>query len=699
MLTRLFKNFAHVDNLTLAFRRLKFSAALDYKSYYDNNLVSFQANLPQNIKLLSKEILTGYQPSDSFKVFQIKSSGIQRPITVLGIRDLIVYQAIANIIADRVRNKLKKHYHSKTFGNILNNEGSWNFFDKWNTGYDSFNEEQVNNWKAGKQWFAEFDLTAFYDSIGHDVLRQVLENEFCFKDEDVLGLLIRCLTLWTKTDAKYSHDHGIPQGPEASSLFAECVLSYFDKYFALKEVKYLRYVDDIRLQASSEYLLRRGLVKLDYLAKDIGVFPQSQKINVIKITKSGYFKKIALSNIPVAEARMLNKTNKTFKRIKRKFYSSINTKKNEINNTTTFKFTLNRLPPSDEVMIICLKLFPKYPSLSYPFWAHLSQYEKRIKVINFCIKQLKMNPIYDYMNARLWDIINSICSNIQRDKYAKEARISLVRAKRMNWYDSYNSLIIFLSSTDYNKKLFLYYKKENNSFIRKTFLLSITQHLPEFQRNEIVNMEICSKNADIALLAATIMVLENIKKVVATKDVNQYAQNVLKRFGVIKQIKSTLTTVSVIMRERYSQNQSYNWEKIYGKRATFRLSQLISFADSYYDTDYSAWVACMNSFTQYLLKILHEKKIINVDPKKIKLGAKIQEIGKYIYNSDLKINLPNTYKAFLMLNESRKHVPHTHPLALSSKKIVNAKKVTKRERNHLTNNLKVSFAEIIKMVN
>ena len=63
------------------------------------------------------------------------------------------------------------------------------------------------------------------------------------------------------------------------------VLSHFDE---LKiggiEFRYFRYVDDIRLFAKKEHDLRRLLVSLDLLSKDVGLFPQSGKIGIHRIT-------------------------------------------------------------------------------------------------------------------------------------------------------------------------------------------------------------------------------------------------------------------------------------------------------------------------------------------------------------------------------------------------------------------------------
>ena len=91
------------------------------------------------------------------------------------------------------------------------------------------------------------------------------------------------LEKWTATEREIYHNHGIPQGPLPSGLVSEVVLSHFDS-LKVKGIKfrYFRYVDDIRLFAQTKRDLRRLLVELNLLSKDIGLFPQSAKIDITK---------------------------------------------------------------------------------------------------------------------------------------------------------------------------------------------------------------------------------------------------------------------------------------------------------------------------------------------------------------------------------------------------------------------------------
>jgi len=134
------------------------------------------------------------------------------------------------------------------------------------------NQATRDAFKRGLVYAASFDLTACYDSLDHAVLCHFLkqlgiEQEFC-------DFLSNCLSRWTANDRRIYQHHGIPQGPLGSGLLAEVVLRHFDQHYGPKaNLVYLRYVDDIRLFATKEIELRRMLIRLDRLSKDIGLLP------------------------------------------------------------------------------------------------------------------------------------------------------------------------------------------------------------------------------------------------------------------------------------------------------------------------------------------------------------------------------------------------------------------------------------------
>lgn len=211
-----------------------------------------------------------------------KRSGVLRPYTLLSVEDQIVYQAFVNLVAEKLFPKVRSRYLVETFGHLYAGKSSIWFYRKWSDGYSKFNEAAREAFNRGLIFSASFDLTAYYDSLDHRVLKHFLckiggSNAIC-------ATLTEFLSKWTATEHQIYHGHGIPQGPLSSGLLSEVVLQHFDQHYGAKaQLRYLRYVDDIRLFAKSENELRKMLVKLDMLSKDVGLFPQGSKIEIHEV--------------------------------------------------------------------------------------------------------------------------------------------------------------------------------------------------------------------------------------------------------------------------------------------------------------------------------------------------------------------------------------------------------------------------------
>jgi Reverse transcriptase (RNA-dependent DNA polymerase) len=252
------RSFLSLSNFELAFLRLVRSNKSDYKQYYRHIFPSYFIALTENLKILINEIHKGaYEPGKSTLVFHPKKSGVLRPLTLLPFRDLIVYQAIVNVVAAKMRSVQAKHASTRCFGAILDDNKSPFFYRNWRTTYAAFNDKVRASHAVGNIYVADFDLVACYELIDHGILRACISQRV--DSEELLDFLFnRCLPCWTTNAVERRLRHGIPQGPDASSFLAECVLFRFDS-IKFKNAEYFRYVDDIRLMARGEVPLRRAL--------------------------------------------------------------------------------------------------------------------------------------------------------------------------------------------------------------------------------------------------------------------------------------------------------------------------------------------------------------------------------------------------------------------------------------------------------
>ena len=166
------ENFLNVDNFILAYNRLKTYQRNYYKDIYMNDLHNFGLNLKTNIETLIDRIKNNiYEPSYASKIYIPKSDGTVRPITVLCFIDLLVYQAIMNVLADEFYDDFKYKVNKYVFGHVYNKtseEGDKIFFYvAWQKQWNKYNQLSMKYFKEGFKYKCEFDLASFYDTIDH----------------------------------------------------------------------------------------------------------------------------------------------------------------------------------------------------------------------------------------------------------------------------------------------------------------------------------------------------------------------------------------------------------------------------------------------------------------------------------------------------------------------------------------------------
>lgn len=256
---------------------------------------AFADDLDINCKNLSEKILTGqYKAHAGLKYYVPKSSKTQRTKTLLMVEDALVYQAIANRIAELSYSKVMEH-DNFVFGSVLNPEVAkgtalanekepvYFFFKFWKSLYQQFKDSIINAIEVDKvRYKFETDITGFFDSIPHYNLLLILSQEFEVEDE-ILDLLGECLNKWSGTKDSSTPGVGIPQGPLPSFLLANLLLYSLDTDMVGDGVKYYRYMDDIHIYGYSEEELLDVLVRIDNYTKGHGLSINSKKTSIISI--------------------------------------------------------------------------------------------------------------------------------------------------------------------------------------------------------------------------------------------------------------------------------------------------------------------------------------------------------------------------------------------------------------------------------
>lgn len=292
-MNKVFEEYFNVENLKLAYYRVICWPDRLVKDRF--GIHAFGVNLENNLKELSKKIISGnYNPQLGFKFYEPKSSGTQRTKTLLMIEDAMVYQAISNIIAQKVYPQLLEN-ENFVFGSVLSQNvqlGSeilkttnpnFFFFKFWKSLFGKFKESVIKAIEVDKATYKfETDITGFFDSIPHYNLLLTLSTEFGVEDE-ILDILSQCFNAWSGTKENSTPGVGIPQGPQPSFFFANLLLHPLDKQVISEAHKYYRYMDDIKIYGYSEEELLDILVQIDIYLKSHGLSINSKKTSIQKI--------------------------------------------------------------------------------------------------------------------------------------------------------------------------------------------------------------------------------------------------------------------------------------------------------------------------------------------------------------------------------------------------------------------------------
>lgn len=269
------------DNLKLAWERVRYCDRPDSRDWV--GLKVFAANRDYNLELIRQSLMgRTFEASHPEIKYLPKASQTLRPMAILAVSDRIVYQAIANVVAERARPMLSTIANRQSYANVLSNPGKKTMFMAWKKQYHLFQNKFQSLYQEGNVWLAETDMAAFYETIDQSRLIKYLRDEELL-DELTSEHLEKYLPIWASVKKGEPIHRGLPQGCLASDFFANIFLYDFDKELSVQEYHYIRYVDDIRLMARTREAVQQGLIRVDRTLKTLGLLIQTTKTTVRQI--------------------------------------------------------------------------------------------------------------------------------------------------------------------------------------------------------------------------------------------------------------------------------------------------------------------------------------------------------------------------------------------------------------------------------
>ena len=550
-------------NFELAYRRIVRAQNRDYKEHYRHLLPSYNLSLKQNIGDLINDLKTqAFKPSAPTLIFSPKGSGSLRPLKLLCLQDLIVYQAIINIIANRFWVEQKKYASKLAFGAIFAGKQSDFFFRSWKVSYSQYAARIEKAFRAKNTYVADFDLVSFYDLIDHHRLRACIEEKV--KDTEFVDLLFQCLRVWT-IDSDEHLGHGVPQGPEASAFLAECLLFGFDavKY---RDVVYARYVDDIRLMARDEVPVRRALLRLDLMSRKLGLVPQAQKILLRRVKTLKEIRKTLPSTVLSAVAKRPGhrKTQKGLLNAFRQSVARLNGRI-AIGDITLFKYALLRLNPRKDILRRIRPLFISRPDCSYVLSRYAIKFPNNLEAANILLDALKRDPTYDQSAAQYIEAMD-VCE--PKSAFGPYRRV----IRTVNSRSEERSILLPIASLTFLGKRYgpsaalKRINKQNSAMVRSSLIHRLFGDHPDApftvsDCSQFLQQEACSADRDAARFSAALL-LQNWPGVnLPLRAVNRSVRLLLVGLGLRRRGPNKATALEVFFREQRKIFISISWKK------------------------------------------------------------------------------------------------------------------------------------------
>jgi hypothetical protein len=393
------------------------------------------------------------------------------------------------------------------------------------------------------------------------VLRHFLEK--LGLDQDFCRKFTNWLEKWTATERGIYHNHGIPQGPISSGLVSEVVLGHFDE-LKVKNLnfRYFRYVDDIRLFAKSEHDLRRLLVSLDLMSKDIGLFPQSGKIGIHQVQDiENELKTVSNPSESAISATFIDQQ-RLFDRIRTL------TPRYRVSNSTRFKYLLAHATPSAKLTGRLWRILENHPELYRSVCSYLGRYQKLPKIpAGKLIESVRSNALYQAVRAEFVRAGDGRLAPAQDRAMAKLVKKSW-SARGMH-PDLQVAVGRFLMRTgNLSASQIAYACKVAPSWWARASLIGAigVKHLGKNTVTQIINLGVLDLGKDAALAAAWKGFRENHVPPGNRRGWNKSAELLMREVGLIQRSTAAYCGIKHALKKLDERIPACNWKTFFGDR-------------------------------------------------------------------------------------------------------------------------------------
>lgn len=690
------------QNLKLAWRRINTGQNFQYKRFFRQAYLVYEGAVDKHIKQLHDDLKAkAWEPSCATKLYIPKPSGLHRPISLLGIEDQILLQAIANLFARNLYEKRRKVELKTVFSNKLSSSRDSIFFvEQWQRTYYFFQERCTKLFEEGYRWSTHFDLSAFYDTISHDLLLSIESQKD--SDLDTKETVRKWLQRWTTEKTNITKGHGIPQGPIASNFLAEAFFLPIDICLQKKKpFQYIRYVDDIRLFGRTEKEVQEATFFLERECRERGLIPHSTKFEIRKL-KSAEDAMGALPSIPPLEKGDKTEHFMGAREARKILLTAIGGKPQKVRDKARFRYVMYRAPEDTEFLKTVLKLLPRHPEHIDSFVSYFSNFGNRISIARRGLDYLETDIPYSYVRGELWHVVARLAGPRELERGVP---IALQDAKK------YRSHCVVLS---WGVMHFLMRCRKEGIISANIGPRFATEH--PISRSLLAPIfgerEFSAKGNIVKLLKGNLMeqlagARELQKRNIGLSttglrqdDLQTSCKTILLSLGVIgRRYKVGKDYIGEMLKNLYMCQHPPIWHQLLHSEYEHALQILVE-AEAIFSSARSQWLGLQDSFNDIVVRQFFDfLKSKNLDgySKTIGRNGELVRYGSLISEgSPFDTAYPSEAETFRHLHHRRNKLPGSHPY--DQKGGLQNKWLTKQEQKFLISKLKTAFDKIAEVV-
>jgi len=265
----------------------------------------FAFRLDDHLKGIAQSLKSGtYHPKPLLTIDVPKSSLSVRPGSTLSIEDKIVLFAIALLIAPPLDRYLPEAVYSWRVKKGTNQKELFadheilrfpflkgttiqrrvDFVEPWYGAWPEFMKDlEIAYEKRGYRYMVVSDIVAYFENIDLSLLRELLLR-YLPRQPRIINFLINLLEYWSWPAVHGgTSPRGIPQGNGVSSFLGNFYLLPLDMAFiGHRDIKYLRYMDDVKIMAKDIRMARDSLFLMNEKLRELRLNIQGGKTRILQ---------------------------------------------------------------------------------------------------------------------------------------------------------------------------------------------------------------------------------------------------------------------------------------------------------------------------------------------------------------------------------------------------------------------------------